>query len=145
MNPNALFNLAKKIFPIYRSITGEGVRETLKVLNNKNRSIKIKSVKSGTKVFDWVVPLEWKIDEAYIITPTGKKVCDIKKNNLHLISYSKNINKSLKYEALIKRLHSLPNQPNAIPYITSYYKDDWGFCISENQKKNYLKKVPTKS
>lgn len=140
MKPITLFNLAKKLFPIYRSITGEGVRKTLQILNKKNKEIKIKNVKSGTKVFDWKVPYEWKVDEAYIITPDGKKICDIKKNNLHLISYSTSVYKTLKYKQLIKKLHSLPLQPNAIPYITSYYKNDWGFCITENQKKKLNKK-----
>lgn len=140
MKPNNLFNLAKRLFPIYRSITGDGVRKTLQILKSKNSELKVKNIKSGTKVFDWVVPNEWKIDEAYIITPDGRKICDIKKNNLHLISYSKSINKTLKYNQLKKKLYSLPRQPNAIPYITSYYKDDWGFCISENQKRQLNKK-----
>ena len=73
MKPNNLLNLAKKLFPIYRSITGDGVRKTLQILKSKNPEIKIKKIKSGTKVFDWVVPNEWKIDEAYIITPAEEK------------------------------------------------------------------------
>ena len=79
MKPNNLFNLAKRLFPIYRSITGDGVRKTLQILKSKNSELKVKNIKSGTKVFDWVVPNEWKIDEAYIITPDGRKICDIKK------------------------------------------------------------------
>ena len=140
MNPKKLFNLAKEIFPIYRSITGEGVRKTLHILKKKNPLIKIKSIPSGKKIFDWTIPREWKINEAYIVTPDGKKICDIKKNNLHLVSYSESVNKYLTYGELIKRLHSLKKMPEAIPYVTSYYKDYWGFCISENEKKKLSKK-----
>ncbi len=140
MNSKKLFKFAKEIFPIYRSITGEGVRKTLRILKKKNPLIKIKSIASGKKIFDWRIPLEWKINDAYIVTPSGKKICDIKKNNLHLVSYSERVNKYLKYDELIKRLHSLKTMPDAIPYVTSYYKNYWGFCISENEKKKLTKR-----
>ena len=135
-----LYKLAKKIYPIHRSITGEGVRKTLNIFREINPELIIKEIPSGTKVFDWTVPPEWKIDDAYIITPKGKKICDIKKNNLHIISYSKSVDLKLSYKELCKSLHSLPKQPNAIPYRTSYYKNLWGFCIAENEKKKLDKK-----
>ena len=131
-----IYKFAKKIFNYPRSITGIGVRQTLKEIAKILPEIKIVSVNSGTKVFDWKVPLEWKVDDAYILTPDGKKICDFKKNNLHLVGYSTPINKIITKKQLLKKLFSLPDQPNAIPYVTSYYKKNWGFCISENQKSN---------
>jgi aminopeptidase-like protein len=140
MTSKKLYKLAKKIFPIYRSITGEGVRQTLNIFREINPELIIKKIASGKKAFDWTIPPEWKIDEAYIITPKGKKICDIKKNNLHIISYSTNVDLTLSYKKLIKRLHSLPGQPNAIPYRTSYYENLWGFCITDKEKKKLEKK-----
>ena len=140
MTSKKLYKLAQKIFPIYRSITGEGVRKTLNIFREINPELIIKKIASGKKAFDWTIPPEWKIDEAYIITPKGKKICDIKKNNLHIISYSTNVDLTLSYKKLIKRLHSLPGQPNAIPYRTSYYENLWGFCITDNEKKKLEKK-----
>ena len=136
---NEIINFAKKIFPYPRSITGSGVRKTLKEIKRIVPNLKIYKVKSNTKVFDWKVPPEWKVYEAYIVTPDGKKICDFKKNNLHLVGYSIPINKIITKNELEKHLYSLPNQPNAIPYITSYYKKNWGFCISENNRKKLKK------
>tara|TARA_A100001011_G_scaffold222705_2_gene230663 strand:+ start:746 stop:2029 length:1284 start_codon:yes stop_codon:yes gene_type:complete len=135
INEKKLFNWAKDIFPIYRSITGEGVRQTLRYLKTKVPSLKIKSVPSGKKVFGWKIPLEWSVIEAYIKNKKGKKVVDFKKNNLHLVSYSGPINKKIRLNDLKKRLYFLKNQPSAIPYITSYYSKHWGFCLSFNQFK----------
>ena len=136
---NEIINFAKKIFPYPRSITGPGVRKTLKVIKTIIPNLKIFKIKSNTKVFDWKVPLEWKVHEAYIITPDGKKICDFKKNNLHLVGYSIPINKIITKNELEKHLYSLPKQPNAVPYITSYYQKNWGFCISENSRKKLKK------
>ncbi len=132
---NKIYNFAKKIFYFPRSITGIGVRQTLKEIKKILPNLKIYSVNSGTKVFDWKVPLEWKVNDAYILTPDGKKICDFKRNNLHLVGYSTAVNKILTKKQLLKKLFSLPSQPSAIPYVTSYYKKNWGFCISENQKR----------
>lgn len=129
-----IHNLAKQLWPINRSITGEGVRQTLEVIAEHIPKLKIHSVKSGTKVFDWEVPKEWHINEAYIITPSGERICDFSNNNLHLVGYSVPFNKTIPLSELQKHLYSLPNQPNAIPYITSYYKERWGFCISDTQR-----------
>ena len=91
--------------------------------------------KIGKKVFDWKIPNEWNVKEAYIIDKFNEKIIDLKNNNLHLVGYSEPINKILNKKKLLPYLHSLPNQPSAIPYVTSYYRKNWGFCITENQKK----------
>ena len=131
-----LHDFAKSIWDFNRSITGDGVRKTLKEIKKIIPKLEIHEVPSGTKVFDWVVPLEWKVKEAFIIDPNGKKICDFKKNNLHLVGYSHPVNKSLTLDELQLNLHSLPDQPIAVPYVTSYYNRNWGFCISHNERKN---------
>lgn len=128
-----IFNLAKVLWPINRSITGDGVRETLKKISEYLPKLEIKSVPSGTKVFDWTVPKEWKVKEAYIISPSGKKICDFLENNLHLVGYSIPFKGELNLNQLKKYLYTLPEQPNAIPYITSYYQERWGFCLTKKQ------------
>lgn len=130
-----IHNFAKQLWPINRSITGNGVRETLKIISTHIPKLKIKSVPSNTKVYDWIVPNEWKIIEAYIITPKGKKICDFSKNNLHIVGYSIPFEGTLSFDQLKHHLHTLPEQPNAIPYITSYYEKRWGFCLTYNQFK----------
>jgi aminopeptidase-like protein len=131
---NDIYQLAKKLWPINRSITGEGVRETLRIISGHLPKLKIKSVLSGTQVFDWTIPDEWHVSEAYIIAPNGEKICDYSINNLHLVGYSVPFRGRMKLEELQKHLHSLPEKPNAIPYITSYYKKRWGFCITQEQR-----------
>ena len=133
------YNWAKHIFPLNRSLTGEGVSKTLVYFEKICSDLKIRNIKSGTKVFDWRIPSEWNVKEAYISNLRGKKIIDFKKNNLHLVGYSQPINKILNYKSLKKHLYSLKSQPNAIPYITSYYKKDWGFCISHKEKKLFKK------
>ena len=128
-----IHQLAQELFHINRSITGEGVRETLRKISKHLPKIKIKSVPSGNKVFDWIVPKEWKVNKAYIITPEGEKICDFSENILHLVGYSAPFEGSLSFDELKKHLHTLPDQPNAIPYVTSYYKERWGFCISQKK------------
>ena len=130
---NDIHNFAKRLWPINRSITGEGVRETLNLIKNQLPNLEIKSIPSGTKVFDWTIPKEWKADEAYIITPSGDKICDFSKNNLHLVSYSIPFKRELTLKQLKNHLHILPEQPNAIPYVTSYYEENWGFCLTKEQ------------
>lgn len=133
-----IYSFAKEIFPIHRSITGRGLRETLLKIKNVNPYLKIKSLSSNKKVFDWKIPPEWLINEAYIIDPSGKKICDFKKNNLHVMSYSIPVNKTISLTNLKKHLYSLPKIPNAIPYVTSYYKRRWGFCLQHKLKKNLI-------
>ena len=118
-----------KLWPLCRSITGKGLRNSLKILQ-EIIPLKLTEVPTGTKVFDWVIPKEWNIEDAYIITPDGEKICDFKKNNLHVVNYSEPVNTVIDYDELLS-IYTLNNQPNAIPYITSYYKETWGFCISK--------------
>ena len=129
-----LYSLAKSLWPINRSITGEGVRETFSILKELNPKLSIHEVPSGKKVFDWEVPREWHVSDAYIITPSGKKICDFKDNNLHLLGYSIPVNRKINLKELQKHLYSIPEQPSAIPYVTSYYEERWGFCLSENER-----------
>jgi aminopeptidase-like protein len=133
---NDIYKLAKELWGINRSITGEGVRQTLAIISEHIPNLKIHSIKSGTKVFDWTIPKEWHVNEAYIISPSGERICDFKDNNLHLIGYSTPVDKIMPLSELKKHLYSLPDQPEAIPYVTSYYKENWGFCISEKDKNN---------
>ncbi len=127
--------LAKKLWPLNRSITGKGNVQSLKILQKVCRNIKIKKYKSGKKVYDWTIPQVWNLREAYIKDPSGRKICDFKKNNLHVVGYSISINKILNLKDLNKNLYSRKNFPKAIPYVTSYYKKNWGFCLSHDQRK----------
>ena len=131
-----LISLAKKLYPISRSITGDGVRDTLRIIQSKHLpNLKIKQIKSGTNVYDWKIPPEWNIKDAFVKDEFGKKIIDYKKNNLHIVSYSKKINKFVTKKELDKHLFSIPKKPNAIPFMTSYYKSFWGFCMSQQDRK----------
>ena len=129
-----IHELANRLWGINRSITGDGVRKTLSILKEVIPELEVHEVPSGTPVFDWTVPREWRVRDAYIVTPSGKKICDFKKSNLHLLGYSSPIKAKLSLAELQDNLYSLPDQPDAIPYITSYYKERWGFCISQNER-----------
>ena len=129
-----MLNWIKDLFPICRSITGEGIKKTLSYFEKINPELKRIKFKTGTKVFDWVIPLEWNIRDAYI-SKNGKKIIDFKKNNLHIVGYSAPINKIIDKKQLIKKLYTYKKRPNSIPYVTSYYKRDWGFCMEENKKR----------
>ena len=113
-----LHNFAKKLWPYNRSLTGEGTLKTLKKIKEINPSLIIKSIKSGKKVYDWTIPLEWSVEEAFIADSKNKKIVDFKDNNLHLISYSRPINKIMNMKELKNKLYSIKEMPNAIPYIT---------------------------
>ena len=128
-----MFELMRELFPICRSITGPGVRQTLQILQ-RYLPLKIHEVPSGTKAFDWTVPKEWTIRDAYILDPDGRKIADFQKNNLHVVAYSVPVDRILSLEELDKHLFSLPDLPEAIPYITSYYREHWGFCLSHKQR-----------
>jgi aminopeptidase-like protein len=125
--------LLDRLWPILRSITGEGVRETLAILSEIVPLRRIE-VPTATKVFDWTVPPEWVVREAYVLTPTGERILDVRENNLHLLNYSAPFLGTLTRAQLDEHLHSLPEQPCAIPYVTSYYEPRWGFCISQEQR-----------
>ncbi|QQF52223.1 DUF4910 domain-containing protein [Campylobacter fetus subsp. venerealis] len=130
-----MYELAKKLFNIPRSITGDGFRRSLDILNlAAGGGITKFSIPSGTKCFDWIVPAEWIVRDAYIVAPNGEKICEFKKHNLHLLNYSAPVHKTLSLEELQSHLYSLPHLPDAIPYVTSYYEKRWGFCISHNQR-----------
>ena len=140
MSTKKYYLLAKKIlFPICRSLTGNGTRRTLSIIKKEFTQLKIHKVLSGSKVFDWNIPPEWNIQDAYILDKNNKKIVDFKNNNLHLVGYSIPINKFVTKKELFQHIHSLPKKPTAIPYVTSYYKRYWGFCVSYNEKLKFNK------
>jgi len=137
MSVGKYYNIAKKkLYPLTRSLTGKGVRSTLKIIQKEFPKLKIKKLKSGAKVFDWNIPPEWNVSNAYVIDKHNNKIIDFKKMNLHLVGYSTPIKKYVSKEELFKNLYFLKSLPKAIPYITSYYKRRWGFCVSYLQYKN---------
>ncbi len=136
-DPNAgqrAHDLARELWPLNRSLTGQGVVETLKRLGQDLPGLSIHQVASGTSAFDWTVPKEWEVSEAYIMTPDGDRICDFADNNLHLVGYSQPIDTVMSLDDLQAHLHSLPDQPDAIPYVTSYYAPNWGFCLTDAQR-----------
>ena len=130
-----MIEFAKSIYPIHRSITGKGVLKTLSKVKKKLPNLKISNFSSGSKVFDWQIPPEWNITEGYIAKLNGEKIIDFKKNNLRVVSYSTPINKIISKNQLLKHIHTIPNKKNSIPYVTSYYKKYWGFCLKHNELK----------
>ncbi len=124
-----MHRLAAELYPICRSITGNGFRQSLSLLG-RHIPIEVHEVPSGTQVFDWVVPREWNIQDAYVMNQQGDKVIDFKKHSLHVLNYSLPVNRSMTLEELKPHLFTLPEQSDLIPYKTSYYSDNWGFCLS---------------
>ena len=120
------------LYPICRSITGDGVRETLRLIQ-KHIPLTVSEVPSGTQVFDWTVPKEWNIADAYIKNTRGERIVDFRKSNLHVVSYSVPVEKRISLQELKEHVFTLPEYPDRIPYRTSYYKESWGFCLSHNQ------------
>lgn len=133
---NSMHTLARELFPICRSLTGDGVRQTLNIIRRELGELSVYEVPTGTQCFDWTIPREWNIKDAYIVDPEGNKICRFSESNLHVVGYSLPVNKTLTLEELQEHLHSLPEQPDAIPYVTSYYSDYWGFCLTEKQRQN---------
>ena len=138
-NKDELLLFAKDILPFNRSLTGEGNRLTLNEIKKIVPELEIKEVPTGTECFDWRVPEEWEVSKAYIETPEGERICDFSENNLHLVGYSEPFEGEVELEELEKHLHTLPDMPNAIPYVTSYYERKWGFCLTHKQKKSLKK------
>ena len=123
-----MYELISRLYPICRSITGDGVRETLAIVGERI-PLDVNEVPTGTPVFDWVVPKEWNIRDAYIKDPNGNKVVDFQQSNLHVVSYSVPVRARMSLETLKEHLHSDPEHPEWIPNRSSYYKEAWGFCL----------------
>ena len=132
-NGNDMWKLAERLFPICRSITGDGVRKTLGILG-ESMPMSIHEVPTGTQVFDWEVPKEWNIRDAYIAESSGTRIVDFRQSNLHVVGYSTPVDKVMTLAELEPHLYSLPDQPEAIPYMTSYYRERWGFCMRHDER-----------
>lgn len=127
-----MYQLIAELYPIHRSLTGDGVRETLRVIE-RSIPLEIHEVPSGTKVFDWTVPKEWNIKQAYLKDSSGRVVIDLGKSNLHVMSYSVPVKRRMPLSELKPHLFSLPDHPDWIPYRTSYYDENWGLCLTHNE------------
>ena len=130
-----LYHRAELLYPICRSITGNGVRETLAIIGQEIPLV-IAEVPSGIPVLDWIVPREWNIRNAYVKDSSGKKVVDFAESNLHVLNYSIAIDQTMRLQELQAHLFSIPEQPDRIPYKTSYYAPNWGFCVTEHQRRS---------
>ncbi|HEX6199196.1 MAG TPA: DUF4910 domain-containing protein [Thermoanaerobaculia bacterium] len=124
-----MYALVERLYPIPRSITGDGVRETLRIVGELVPPLEVHEVPSGTPVLDWMVPKEWNVREAWVKDPSGRKVVDFADHTLHLLGYSVPVHRTMPLAELLEHLHSLPDQPDLIPYRTSYYAEAWGFCL----------------
>ena len=131
-----MYDLAARLFPICRSITGDGFRKSLDIIRETVPGIKVYEVPTGTQAFDWTVPKEWNCKGGGIYRLNGEKVIDFKDTNLHVLGYSQPVDKVVSREELLQHVYTLPEQPDWIPYVTSYYVERWGFCMSENQKQS---------
>ncbi|MGK0278324.1 MAG: aminopeptidase-like protein [Litorivivens sp.] len=121
-----------RLWPICRSITGNGLRESLGIINELV-PMTMHEIPSGTKCFDWTIPKEWNIKDAWIETPKGKRIAEFKVHNLHIVNYSIPVDQKLSYQELVKHIYTIPEMPDAIPYITSYYSEKWGFCMTHRE------------
>src|SRR6185437_12014975 len=127
-----LHGFAAKLYPICRSITGDGIRQTLNIIQEQI-PLQISEVPTGTPVFDWTVPKEWNIRDAYIKDGRGKKVVDFQQSNLHVLNYSAPVRAKMSLDELKPHLFTVPEHPDWIPYRTTYYQENWGFCLTHNQ------------
>lgn len=129
-----MMRLAQMLWPLNRSLSGPGNHETLAILQQRLPALQLKVFRSGDQVFDWTVPDEWAIRDAKLIGPDGGLICSLSENNLRVVGYSEPIDITLSLDDLQSHLHSLPDQPDAIPYVTSYYQKSWGFCLSHQER-----------
>jgi aminopeptidase-like protein len=130
MDGDALYELAGRLYPLRRSLTGEGVRETLRIVSEV-APLEVTEVPSGTEVYDWVVPPEWNVREAWVAGPGGERLVDVADHALHLVGYSEPVEATMSGGELDAHLHSLPGHPDWIPYRTAYYDQTWGFCLAD--------------
>lgn len=142
MTGREMYGYLERLFPLCRSITGNGVRESFTILQ-EIAPIRIDEVASGTEVLDWTIPLEWNVHEAYVADSSGKRIIDFRTHNLHLVGYSAPFEGKLTLAQLQEHLHSLPEQPDVIPYVTSYYAKRWGFCIPHRQRQALTEQIYT--
>jgi aminopeptidase-like protein len=129
---NEAFELMRRLFPLCRSLTGSGVRATFDLLDEQVPLVRTE-VPSGTEVFDWIVPDEWNVHDAYVADPRGRRVVDLSESTLHVVSYSEPVRATMSLEELRRHLHTLPDRPELVPYRTSYYERTWGFCLSHRR------------
>ena len=129
-----MYELAERLFPICRSITGDGFRQSLEMIREQVPEMQVFEVPTGTQVFDWTIPREWNIRGGWIRNKQGETIIDFRNSNLHVLGYSVPIHQTVSREELLEHVYTQPEQPDWIPYVTSYYKERWGFCMSERQK-----------
>jgi aminopeptidase-like protein len=127
-----IYDLIAELYPICRSITGDGLRETLKIIQ-KHIPLEIREVPTGTQIFDWTVPKEWNIRDAYVKNSKGEKIIDFQESNLNILNYSIPVKKTVSLKELKEHLFTVPDHPEWVPYRTSYYRENWGFCLNYNQ------------
>ncbi|GGP12647.1 DUF4910 domain-containing protein [Nonomuraea glycinis] len=130
MTGEEMHALVARLYPLCRSITGDGVRQTLEIVG-EHLPLDVHEVPTGTQVLDWTVPREWNIRDAYIKDPSGARVVDFRRSNLHVVGYSVPVSATMTLDELRPHLHTLPGQPDLVPYRTSYYAETWGFCLSQ--------------
>ena len=131
---NVMFHLAERLYPICRSITGNGFRQSLAIIREVLPEIQVTEIPSGTQVFDWTVPKEWNIRGGWIKKKSGETVVDFMDSNLHVMGYSLPVHATVSRDELLEHVYTIPDQPELIPYVTSYYQERWGFCMSDKQK-----------
>lgn len=136
MTEYPMIKWAKDLYPICRSLTGQGTRETLSYFQKLNPTLTMQTFQTGQDVFDWTIPKEWKITDAYIEHESGQRFAEFSKHNLHVLGYSAPINGSFSREELMPYVYTQEDQPDWIPYVTSYYKERWGFCMSHNERES---------
>lgn len=131
---NVMYHLAERLYPICRSITGNGFRQSLTIIREVLPEIQVTEIPSGTQVFDWIVPKEWNIRGGWIKKKSGETIVDFKDSNLHVMGYSLPVHATVSRDELLEHVYTIPDQPEWIPYVTSYYQERWGFCMSDKQK-----------